>query len=400
MRQRFWIRAAVGIAAAILLGMAVTYGHLLAAGIVNIHLADFLTYYSSSELVLGGHATSIYNFAVMQDVQSRLTAPLRMPGGVSPFIYPPWFAFATAPLSALPYAVAYDAWFAGNIALAIGALVALGRYARLRGAACVVFTLFGLSFLPVFAAFGQGQVSILLLALLVGVLCALRRGTDVLAGVLLAFVLIKPQYALPVAGVLLLQQRWRVVAGFAFCGAMLLLLPLPLFGPGIDGTYVRSLIHLSSLHGTAGYMAPPPINYSLQGAAALLIPAFSTPLRLVLSGCVFGLLLWCGRRSLSVDTPVAVAVLFGLLVSPHVLVYDVSLLLLPIAVLVRRQISWAWLAGTIYMAPLLGLAMHRGVPLIVFVMTAALAALIHGTRSCPPPRDARIWLAVGMTETS
>lgn len=377
MREPFWIKAGVAVSATIVFGLAVTYARLLATGAVNVHLADFVAYYSAGKLVLAGHGASLYDFAVMRHTQARLTAPLRMPGGVSPFLYPPWFALVVAPLSAVPYTAAYILWFALNVVLAIAVLRALSRHGGLRGMISILFTLLGLSFLPVFAAFGQGQVSVLLLALATAVLVALGAERDLLAGVLLAVFLIKPQYALPVAGVLLIQGRRRAFGTFSLCALFLTAIPVPFLGAGIENAYIHSLVHLSALHGTAGYMAPPSINFSVLGVSVLLDPHLGEPLWVAVSAAVCMLVAWSAYRVLDLESAVAAAILCGLLVSPHVLIYDVSLLILPLAVLARPRAWWACLSCAAYLAPLAGLLLHRGVPLTVGVMGAVMLAILY-----------------------
>lgn len=380
MRPAFWLRVAAAISVIVTVMMALAYAYVVISGQHTIRLADFLAYYTAGTMILHGHGASLYSFAAVGHAEARITYPLTMPGGVSPFIYPPWFAVVMTPLALLPYAVAYAIWFSGNALFAGFSLVLLGRYAGLHGAAAVLSSMLGLSFLPVFAAFGQGQVSLLLLALLVCILWALRSGHDVVAGVALALLLIKPQYALPVAGVLLLRRHWSLCGIFAICTALLVVLPMPFLGTGIEGAYVKGLIHLSRLHGNAGYMAPPPANYSLQGWLSLLVPSYSALARYALIGAAFALTVWGALRDRDVQGPVALAVLFGLLASPHVLVYDVSLLILPLLLLLGRGYSWAPVAAIAYLAPLAGLLSHLSVVFTVSTVAIAMVAVAYSTR--------------------
>lgn len=380
MTPSFWLRAAAAGAAAVAAMMALAYAYVVITGAHTIRLADFLAYYTGGTLILHGHGGSLYNFAAVGHAEAHISYPLKMPGRVSPFIYPPWFAVVMTPFALLPYAAAYVIWFAGNALFAAFSLVALGRFAGLRGAAAVLVTMLGLSFLPVFAAFAQGQVSLLLLALLVFLVWALRSGHDVVAGVALSLLLIKPQYALPVAGVLLLRRNWSVCTVFAICAALLVVLPMPFLGSGIEGAYVKGLIHLSRLHGNAGYMAPPHMNYSLQGWLSLVVPSHSTPARYALIGVAFVLTVWGALRDRGVEAPVAFAVLFGLLASPHVLVYDVSLLILPLLLLLGRGNSWVPVVAMAYLAPLAGLLLHLPVVFTVAMVGITMAALAYSTR--------------------
>lgn len=380
MRRVILLRAAVVIAAMATAALAFTYAYLVFTGHHTIRLADFLAYYTGGKLVLAGHGGSLYSFAAVGHAEAQISFPLRIPGGISPFIYPPWFALAVVPLALLPYTPAYVVWFGANIVFALFSLLTLNRLAGMRGTLAALVTFLGLSFLPVFAAFTQGQVSLLLLALVTGVLWSLRRGHGALAGILLALLLIKPQYALPVAGVLLLRRQWRACGIFALCAVLLVLVPMLVLGSGIEVSYVRGLVHLSALHGNFGYMAPPPVNYSLQGLLGLLVPSHGAVARIGLIGIAFLITVGSALRDRDAAVPIALAVLFGLLASPHVLVYDVSLLIFPVVVLVGRNFSWAPLAAVAYLAPFAGLLLHLSVPFVVTAMGLGMLALLGSTR--------------------
>lgn len=378
MRDGFWLRAAVAAAATMVVCLGALYGYLLATGGVNVDAADLVTYYSAAKLVVSGHGASIYNFAAINRTGSHIIYPFRPPlGGVGPFLYPPWFALVVAPLALVPYGIAYGVWFVVNISLAVCALLALARFAGLRALQAALFVLLGLSCLPIFAALGQGQVSVLILALLVSVLWALRAGHDVAAGSLLALALIKPQYALPVAAVLLLQRRWRGCATFVGCAAALSVLPIPILGGGAQGGYLHALARFYAMHGHAAYLPAPRINYGLPGFTALLAPAYSTVVQIAVATGALLLTAWVALRQRTVEVPFALAIAFTLLASPHVLIYDVSLLILPLAVLLHLRPAWSILGCATYAAPLAGLVLHLGVPLTVPMMALTVTALVR-----------------------
>lgn len=376
MRSVVWLRVSIGFVAVITAGLFVAFICAAVSGEHTIRLADFLAYYTGGTLIFHGHGSSLYSFPVIAHWEARMSFPLKMPGGVSPFIYPPWFALLMAPLALLPYGMAYVLWFAANGVFAVFSLTALVRYVGLRREGGILVTLLGLCFAPVFAAFAQGQVSLLLLASLVCLLWALRGRYDTLAGIALTLLLIKPQYALPVAGVMLLQRRWRVCGVFALCAALVTILPMPILGAGIEGAYVRGLIHLSRLHGSAGYMAPPSGNYSLQGFLSLIAPLHGGAAWLGLAGAAFLITVWAAFRDRGIEGAIALGILFGILASPHVLVYDVSLIILPTVLLAGRGRTWAPVGAAAYLAPLVGLLL--GAPVVLTVVMAAVMMLAMG----------------------
>ena len=78
-------------------------------------------------------------------------------------------------------------------------------------------------------------------------------------------------------------------------------------------------------------------NQSLDNLALL---AGSRPARTFLeTALAIGLLaalIWCARRTATVEVPLGAALVAGLLASPHVLIHDLTLLVIPAAVL------WRW----------------------------------------------------------
>lgn len=361
--------------------LGVLYVYLVATGRVNIFAADFVTYYSSARLIVTGHGASIYNFAAINRTGSQVIYPFRPGlGGIGPFLYTPWLAVLIAPLALMPYTTAYALWVIFNLAVAVFSLAALARFAGLSKLTATLFVCLGLSSLPVFAALGQGQVSLIELALLVSVLLALQKEQNIAAGFLLSLVLIKPQYALPVFAVLLLRRRWRACAAFAVSAVLLAAVPLPLLGTGIESSYLHALVHFYGMHGHAAYLPAPTINYSLPGLIALFAPSYLSISAVFLVCISLMLTVWSALRSRTVEVPLALALAVTLLASPHVLIYDVSLLIIPVAVLLRCERSWAGLAIAVYAAPLAGLVLHLGVQLTVPMMALTAVALVCPTR--------------------
>src|SRR3954453_20184155 len=78
---------------------------------------DLIPAYAAGKLVREGRANDVYNLDAMAAVERGGVAggrlgPLRIYG---PYLNPPWFAAAYAPLSALPYRAAAGVWLAVNL---------------------------------------------------------------------------------------------------------------------------------------------------------------------------------------------------------------------------------------------------------------------------------------------
>jgi|SRR5947209_8670801 len=185
-----------------------------------------------------------------------------------------------------------------------------------RAAAC--------TFLPVIYCFFVSQCGVVLLSLSVFALVALQARREWLAGALIACTLLKPQYTLALALLLLARRMWRSLAGFAGVAAFLALLPLPV-------------------------------------ALTILV------------------LIVTAIRSDRIEESFAVAIIAGLLISPHTQAYDLTVILLPAAVLIRLagRAEVMALACVIYVGTAVGFAVGYLTPVhpVPIVLTALMLRL-------------------------
>jgi hypothetical protein len=192
----------------------------------------------------------------------------------SRFLYPPLVARVFQPLAALPYHTAKYLWM-------VLSLVALG------GALWIAATLAGISrtpwrllsvgiiataFYPLLTLLERGQTdSLTLLLLMAAVLWLGRPRAAVAAGVLLALATMLKLHCVFIVPFLLVRRQWRVLAGFAAGGAVLLLMSL-----AVDG-YTR----------VSGYLTdelPRISRYGERGSGEMRLPAETlTPLRQMLA---------------------------------------------------------------------------------------------------------------------
>lgn len=336
-----WVEARLqslcsALAIALLLALVGSYILLWRAGAAGSKQTDFVPVYAASHLarINGG---AIYNLMSLGHYERLLVWPLHVAGGVMPFLYPPYVAVAFAPLAQLPYNLAFVTWAAVNLILLVGTLTALQRYVQLSGRAALLFWTAGLAFPPVLLTLAQGQVSILLLALLLGAFLSIRAGNAIVGGALLSAALIKPTYVAPILLVLALQQRWRVLAGFAGGTVVLATVPVVLLGPSTSWSYVRLLHAATGWSEQIGGFAPI-WNHSIVGFSELLLPsrlAQVVPAAAIVLG--IGLLTGVTLTTWRLEVSFALAVLLGLVLSPHVLLHDLALLLIPVAIALRQS---------------------------------------------------------------
>lgn len=350
----------VGNGAALLIGLTVAYLTLTLSGTVSprlldVRTVDFMEYFSVARMIFEGHGGSMYSWVPLSHMQSHLAGQPASAFGVLAFFYPPYFALFLVPLTSLPYGVAYLVWFVIDCFVLAAVLFALERYSGLSGRQALAFRAVSLCFLPVFLALGLGQVSIVLLALVSVCFVALRQRQYEVAGAALAVASMKPVYVAPLVLVLLLRRQWRAVVAFCLSCALLLACAVPVLGISIYGSYVRLLREDASWQGRSIHDAlwfnhvpvanstyAPEWNHGFAGFAELLLHGgAATALYAALSLCALVLLTACSLRSATLDVPIAMAVIVGLLVSPHTLIYDYALLLLPVAIALRHR-HWGY----------------------------------------------------------
>jgi hypothetical protein len=343
---------------------------------------DFLMYYSAGHLATSVHPEAMYQWIPMLRVEQQIAYPFLVPVAVMQpfFVYPPLAGLAFAPFALLPYDLARVAWLAVECLALVMSLYYLERMMGLTGRLSFLFRLSVFAFLPVFQMLYQGQITDLLLLATIGGFLALQSGRYVVAGACLAVLAVEPQYLLPILLVLLVRGERRVMAWGALwlgCGAAL---GLALYGLAATVGYVRALVTLPQWGQHSGRMLSG-TNEGLYGLAhAITSGSMANVLWFVAALAVLaGLAAWAWRAP-AIDGPLAGAVVAGLLVSPHVLLYNLTLLLLPLAVYVqwstRRGFTTAPWVVLLYVAITatipLGLIMQVRLSPLAMLLLAAL----------------------------
>jgi hypothetical protein len=281
----------------------------LAVDIVNVDFRigiDFHTYLAAANVGLQQGWSHIYDQGLVALAQKELVPAQRS----QPYLSPPTVAYLTAPLSPLPYSIAFLVWAIGTFmafALALawaGSGKGLVRWIPVFGA---------LSTWWVMHAVDVGQVVPLVAAGTVVAWRLLRDKRDIAAGLLLATILFKPNTAILAPFALLMAGRLRafgawVAATFAiFLGVFITL--------GVNGmsAYIEQLMaplpsgaDSLTLHGAFG----------AAGAVALIA-------RLLIVGIVFAT---AYRLRNSPGLALAVGILGSLIIAPYLHGSDLCLL--------------------------------------------------------------------------
>lgn len=307
--------------------------------------ADFSAFYWAGHAVLHGRADALYDIEAEVEFLEALIAPATAQGEVHAFVSPPYWALFFVPFGALPYPLALTAFWG----LSLGLLFAIARALQNELAPLQSFgttaRLVALAscFFPVLFSFLNGQTSMILLAPLTGFFVLLRRRDELVAGMVLGLLAIKPQIAFGPVIILLAARRWRALAGAAITAAGWLALGFFLM-PGAMAEYrvvapelfefLRSEDYetwgQTSLYGLATLFFDP-LSHTLGSVVANLFVVMAVALNAV----------WVHRLpwtpgSARWDLGMAAALGLGFLSSPHLFLYDASLFALPLAIVVAR----------------------------------------------------------------
>jgi hypothetical protein len=252
-----------------------------------------------------------------------------------PFLRPAWEALAFAPLTFLGYVGAFCLWNAVSISCLVLWARALRRnFSNLRESSWLFWVLALAAFFPVFLNLPMGQDSIPFLLLVTVAFLALKKEAPFKAGIFLGLASFKPQILLP----LLLILLFRPLRGRLFAGFLLITVALTLVSAGISGWspvlhYPRYLLELNGNLGN-GTITPTDMP-NLRGLLAHLGTYVTS--QIVLAGISVALIVIAGRmwlktkKSWSLDVAFSVSVIVALMAGYHTHVYDLALLILPIA---------------------------------------------------------------------
>jgi hypothetical protein len=195
---------------------------------------DFHTYLAAADVGLRQGWSHIYDQGLISWYQMQLAPGARL----QPFISPPIVAFVVAPLMAFPYDTAYMIWAAvsfGAFALALalcGVSRSLGRWVAVLGALTPWW---------VMHAVNVGQVVPLVAAGTVVGWRLLRDRRDVLAGIAMGAILLKPNTAMLVPLALLFAGRYRALAAWAATAAAVFVGIAAVLGPSGVASYAGEL---------------------------------------------------------------------------------------------------------------------------------------------------------------
>jgi hypothetical protein len=309
--------------------------------------ADFRQYFAGGLMVRTGFRHQLYDDSKEREVEDSIAS--WHSEQILPVNHPAYEYLLFAPLTILTYRTAYLVWFGIN-------LVILGACYRLLLRWCDPWLLFALfvAFAPIGAVLLHGQDSLILLLLF---LFALDR-SDFVSGLLVGLGAFKVHIILPVLILYMLWRRWRFVRGFFISAGAAAIISVSMVG--LRG----SLDYASSVSATKTFRTG--VMPNVHGALEVILgnPRFAGAMSLLIAALV----LWfASRMKPSLETALIVLPL----TSYYLMLHDLVILLIPIALTVRRS----WAAVLQFILPICGLfpqaAWFAGLPSIAMLWEAS-----------------------------
>jgi arabinofuranan 3-O-arabinosyltransferase len=286
---------------------------------------DFVNVWSAGRLVLDGHAAQAWDWDIQKQVQVAVLGQ-GYPGNFA-WHYPPPFLFVAALLAHFPYAVAFIGWAAASLVPYLAVMRAIvGRPFGLLLAAAFPVVLNN-------TLVGQNGF---LTASLIGGMLYLMPTRPVLSGICLGLLSYKPQYGLLFPLVLIAASQWTVFFTAGLVAVVMAFVSWLAFGTESWQAFFHWMPMFSQAFLTEG-RAP----WGKMQSIFALVRYFGGTEQLawvfqwIMGGTVAIVLALMWRSRASYPLKAAAVATGSLLVTPYLFIYDLMVLAIPVAFLVR-----------------------------------------------------------------
>ncbi len=313
---------------------------------------DFVNVWAAGKLVLEGHPALAYDWDIQKQVELALLKQ-DFPGYFA-WHYPPPFLFVAAMLAQFPYAVAFIGWVSVSILPYLAVMRAIvGRPFGL---------LLGIGFPLVLSNTLVGQNGFLTAALIGGTLYLLPT-RKVLSGICLGLLTYKPQYGFLFPIVLIAASEWTVFVTAGATAVVLAFVSWLAFGT----ESWQAFFHWMPTFSQAFLVEGKATWWKLQSLYSLVRYLGGTEqlawiFQWVLTAAVATTLVAMWRSNLRYSLKAAALAVGTLLTTPYLFMYDMMVLAIPVAYLVRLGLAHGFRP---YELPALGCAVAL---ILVFIL--------------------------------
>lgn len=326
------------LAAAVAGGFAIAWAACLAqmlamhSWILNAHgkpiVTDFLEVWVAGRTTLAGAAASAYDPKLHHAAQAAAAG--HDFHGFLWWHYPPLVLFLAAALGLMPYLPAFLVWVGSTLACYLAAIAAIARSRVAALLACAMPAVF------INAVAGQNGC---FTAALIGVVLLNLETRPILAGAFLGLLTYKPQFGILFPLVLVATGRWRAFASAGVVAALAILLPWGVFG----GETIRAFVHFLPrasqsllVNGDAGWNKLQTVYGFTRWLGWQNLPASVLQSTVSIATAVALVWLW-RRRDVSYALKAAGLATAVLCATPYLYMYDLPILVLPLAFLHRER---------------------------------------------------------------
>jgi Glycosyltransferase family 87 len=335
-------RKVITTVAIFLCGMLFIHGVLLwqVRDVIAKGYPDFTTFYMAGTMVRTGLGHDLYDLRAEWRVQQAFAPWVSIRQAALPYMHAPFEALLFVPFSLLPYGTAFALWDAINLLILLMLPYLLRPHLRLLGriSPLLIFAI-ELAFFPVFFVLLQGQDTILLLLFYALTYVSLKRGAEAWAGFWLACGLFRFHLILPFMVVVLLTRKFRAVVAFSVTALLL----------GFVSAWIvgwRELLHYPGYiwwleQHKSQLILTPSDTTNIRGLLDTFFAKWVPPHILLLIVTALSLLAlyfafkaWRKAEAFPeyFDVAFSITLIAAVLVGYHSFIYDLSVLLIPVAV--------------------------------------------------------------------
>jgi Glycosyltransferase family 87 len=322
-------------AVAVLLAWALNRGEWVIRPDGSLSNIDFCWIWVSGKFAASSDPSRIYDNSVYAAAQDLFYPPGECLF-LHQYVYPPTFLFLTYPLGLMPYLAAFTVWVAATFLVYLAAVYAIiGRLAALIAAAAPSAAIKNIQL---------GHNGFLTAGLFGLSLASLER-QPWLSGILLSLLIYKPQFGVLVPLALLASRNWRALISATAASVILGAAAAVVFGYETWPSFIRSLLDRD-----AGLSPDAEVELSLQSVYALLHWAgastrSSWSVHLTVAAIVTAIVCAVWAKPIPYPLKAAILCIASVTVTPYVLAYDLCILSIAVAFLVRDGMSRGFLPG-------------------------------------------------------
>jgi Glycosyltransferase family 87 len=296
--------------AGIAIVLVLTAFQILMASTFSLAYGDYAAFYTAARIAAEGRLPELHSEALQKSIQAPLIPP-----GWHPvyFVRMQSWAALLFPFGLLPFRTSFLLWVVAQALILVGGWIWAAR--RFGIDAAVLAAMFPPAVLGI--AFGQDVAFVFGLVLLSWVL--FERGWGFASGLALGICAVKPHLVFIVPLALIVQQRWRMLVGFA-CGGTVML-----GGSMVLGGWLALPRYAAFLGRVSNALSRRP-EREMNVDAILLSAGLPGALRYVLMAAVLGAVVVACRRS-NWATGLTAAMLGSFLIAPHTGNYDTTVLI-------------------------------------------------------------------------